>query len=72
MSDIPEELFQIISSHGRKTLVAAGRLGCNVGLFACTCGSHGTGIGMAPAEARDLAAELIRLADEADAQDGPR
>jgi len=65
MSDIPEEIFQVVSSDGRATLIAAARTGLNVGLFASL--RRGGAVTIAPTEARDLAAELIRLADEADA-----
>jgi hypothetical protein len=63
MRGIPEEIFQI--SNHVDVLVAAARDGINVRLFAC--GPTGVAVGIAPAEARDVAAELIRLADEADA-----
>lgn len=64
---IPEELFQIISGDGRRSIVVAGRTDANVRLAACGCGSYGMAVTISPTEARDLAAELIRLADEAEA-----
>ena len=65
---IPEELFQIISSDGRRTLVAAGRVDRNVRLYACTCGVWAPAATVSPTEARDIAAELIRLADEVETE----
>lgn len=61
--DIPEEIFQIVNN--ARLLVAAGRTGINVRLFACS--PQGVAVEIAPAEAREVAAELTRLADEADA-----
>jgi len=63
--DIPEEIFQIWNSTASATLVAAGRNGLLVRLFACS--PRGVAVNITPTEARDVAAELLRLADQAEA-----
>jgi hypothetical protein len=57
------ELFEISNHAG--LLVAAGRDGLNVKLFACGPKDR-VAVGIAPAEARELAAALVRFADAAD------